>query len=79
MRTAAFGSHIGGFFPDSYFIAEDGNTSYGTIMDFEKDFPRFYYKHKGAGGFIDIAGTIKKAVSIRVGTVGPWTPGGPPN
>ena len=39
VRTAAFGSHMGGFFPDTFFIGADGHTGYGTIMDFEKDFP----------------------------------------
>ncbi|MGD0781066.1 MAG: FAD-dependent oxidoreductase [Dehalococcoidales bacterium] len=75
VRTAAIGNHIGGFFPDRFFIPVSGHTGYGTVMDWKKDFfPGFVSKYDGAAGFVEIAAKIKKSVSIPVGTVGVMDP-----
>lgn len=70
VRSGMFGSHLAGFFPDINFTTNSPDTGYGMPLDFKKYMPDFIAKYDGAGAFINIAGKIKKGLSIPVGTVG---------
>jgi len=74
VRSQSIGNHINGFFPEKYFMFGKPDTGYGHPMEFNKFYPEFVSKYEGAGGFIETAAIIKKAVSIPVMTVGSLDP-----
>jgi 2,4-dienoyl-CoA reductase (NADPH2) len=74
VRSQSIGNHINGFFPEKYYMFGQPDTGYGQPMDFKKFYPEFVTGYNGAGGFIDTAAIIKKAVSIPVMTVGSMDP-----
>ncbi len=75
VRWATHGNHAASFFPDRLFICEPGATGYGTVLDFTKGaMGDFEYRYEGAVAAAPIAATIKRNVSIPVGTVGCMDP-----
>ena len=72
LRLGTFGMHICQFASDLYFTGRgiEGSTAYGTQFDFARHWEgKLRGDHSGAGLLLDVAGEIKKAVSIPCGAV----------
>ncbi len=74
IRTQPIGNHINGFFPEKYYMFGEPDTGFGRPIDISKFMPEFVTDYEGAGGFVEIAGIIKKAVKIPVMAVGSMDP-----
>ena len=74
VRSHAIGNHINGFFPDFYYMFGKADTGYGQDIDIKKYWPEFVAEYDGAGGFIETAARVKRAVSIPIITVGSMDP-----
>ncbi|MBN1188172.1 MAG: FAD-dependent oxidoreductase [Dehalococcoidales bacterium] len=74
VRIQPIGNHINGFFPEKFYMFGEPDTGFGRPFDIKKFIPEFVTEYEGAGGFIEIAAVIKKAVGIPVMTVGSMDP-----
>ena len=75
VRTAVFGNHAAGFFPDLMHIGAHGNTGVGTQVDYATHMAGIIDgAHEGVAAFADLCAMVKAAVSIPVGFVGDVDP-----
>ena len=75
IRSQLYGLHPGGFMPDIMHYHEHGDTGYGSVANYSKNFGgHIEGRFEGYGGLINIAAAIKQHVSIPVGTVGAMDP-----
>ncbi|MDO4633798.1 MAG: FAD-dependent oxidoreductase [Eubacteriales bacterium] len=82
LRLGPYAMHVAEFASDLYFTGYgiNGTTAMGTQFDFSKHFQgKLIANHSGCGLNMNIAGEVKSAVSIPVGTVTYMDPAHAPN
>lgn len=82
LRLGPYAMHVAEFASELYFTGYgiNGTTAFGTQYDFSKHFQgKLRANHSGCGINIDVAGEVKSAVSIPVGTVTYMDPAHAPN
>lgn len=71
VRIGSFGNHAASFLPDIMHVGSHGNTGLGTQANYASHFSGLVNgSHDGVAAFLDVAASVKAAVSIPVGTVG---------